>query len=79
MPLTHTHARRRQTTADHTTLLAALLAAFPRHFEMIFWPYGMYDAMYHTSAHHWRKQKRRIKIDGPSISAVTTVDSIIVR
>ena len=55
------------------------MAAFPRHFEMIFWPYGIYDAMYHTSAHHWRKQKSRIKIDGPSISAVTTVDSIIVR
>ena len=61
---THTHARRRQTTADHTTLLAALLAAFPRHFEMIFWPYGMYDAMYHTSAHHWRNTVKSTRMAG---------------
>ena len=74
----HTRTRTlRQTTADHTTLLAALLAAFPRHFEMIFWPYGMYDAMYHERAP--LEAEEQIKIDGPSISAVTTVDSIIVR
>ena len=50
-----------------------------KNFLMIFWPKGMYEAMYQTSAHHWKKMHTRMSGTGAFMKASVSVRIIIVK